>query len=107
MNGYPSVWFDNPEAQSKMGAQASYDPVVAPALVVLQPGGILQAALTITDAGVIDCNHTESIALLIAPPLDHPAEVEFDLQHVVIGATPACFDQDAGLLSVGAVVVAP
>ncbi len=109
MDGYPSVWFNSPEAESVIGAQASFDPVKPPSLVILQPGGILQAALTITNAGTIDCNHTNAIALLVAPPLDHPVDLvdNSDTQHVTIHSTPACVEHKAALLSVGAVTVAP
>lgn len=105
MNGYPAVWFDNPEAQSPIGAQASFDPASTPATVVLQPGGILQAALTITDAGFIDCDHTTSNAFLVAAPKDGPTDLDADIQHVSIDPTQACLGNDAPLLVVGAVTV--
>lgn len=108
MNGYPSVWFDNPQVQGVMGAQAALDPVETAEFVILQPGGILQAALNITDAGLIDCDHTNAIALLVAAPIDHATDVDVsELQHVTIDSTPACLGHDAALLSVGAVTVGP
>lgn len=104
MNGYPQVWFDSPEAQSKLGSAAGQDPGVAPALVILQPDGLLHAAVTITEASFVDgCNVTQSIAMLVSPPLDHEASLDTDLQHVVIPSTDACSGHDIGLITVGPV----
>jgi hypothetical protein len=109
LQGYPSVWFDNPEAQVNMGARAAYDGNNGQLVQSfdLVPGASATAPLTITQAGFVDgCNLVTSIALLVISPL--PAQPISNLsqlwQHVDIGATPACSNDNIGLLTVGAMV---
>jgi Protein of unknown function (DUF4232) len=105
MTGYPNLYFDNPEAQQIMGAAASPDASVAPVAVTLAVGAHAHAAVTITQAGIVEgCTVVTAIAFLVAPPLTHPFNAETDVQHVVIGDTPACTQNTIGLLTVGAVI---
>ncbi len=107
IEGYPTVWFDNPEAQQAMGAAATKEPFdgTVPSFDLV-PGASAVSNLTITEAGFVDgCTMVDSIALLVVPPL--PGEVSDPSQfwrHVPIDATPACSNDDATLLSVSAAI---
>jgi hypothetical protein len=103
IEGYPNVWFDNPEAQQAMGAKAVKEPFgsIVPSFDLV-PGASAVSQLTITQAGLVDgCTIVQSIALLITPPL--PGQVGDPSQfwrHVPIDATDACTEDAVGLLSV-------
>ena len=102
---YPTVWFDNPEAQQPMGAKATKEPHTG--LVPdfdLAPGASATATVTITNAGLVEgCNVVTSIAFLVIPPLpgDPPSEWSKYVQHVEIPATQACTNSSIALITVG------
>ncbi len=105
LTGYPTVWFDNPEGQSPMGAPAGKDTSSGTVPdFTLQPGASATAAVTITDAGLVaGCTPVTAIAFLVIPPIPGgpPADTEMLVQHVVIPATPACANSAIGLITVG------
>jgi hypothetical protein len=102
---YPTVWFDNPEAQQPMGAHSTKEPHTG--LVPdfdLQPGASATATVTITDAGLVDgCNAVTAIAFLVIPPLpgDPPSDWSKYVEHVEIPATQACTNSNIALITVG------
>jgi hypothetical protein len=109
MNGYPSAYFSHPEAFSAMGAVSTNDTVTVPSLVVLAPGDHAQAAVTITRAEIVEgCTVVTATALLVAPPLSHPANFGElgDAQHVDIADTSACNNASISLLAIAAVTAA-
>jgi hypothetical protein len=102
MNGYPTVYIGQPEAEETMGAVSTHDTTSSPSLVTLPPGAAAHATTTITDAGVV-CEPVDTSYLIAAPPLTHPFDANADGQHVynVIGS--GCNDPSISLVEVGAI----
>jgi hypothetical protein len=107
IQGYPTVFFDNPEAQQAMGAKSTKDTSGGPvADFDLVPGASATAPLTITQAGIVDgCTVVTANALLVAPPLPG-AVTDYSgyWQFVGIDPTPACQEDSIGLLTVGSMI---
>jgi hypothetical protein len=107
IQGYPTVFFDNPEAQQAMGAESKKD--TSGGMVAdfdLVPGASATAPLTITQAGIVEgCTVVTANALLIAPPLPG-AVTDYSgyWQFVGIDPTPACQEDSIGLLTVGSMI---
>jgi hypothetical protein len=103
LEGYPIVFMGNSEVAAPVGPQATEDPVVEPVLVDLSPGEAATAALTITQAGIVEgCTVASSDHLVVAPPLDHAFVWEDNGRHVPTPAIDSCLEQTIGLLAVGA-----
>src|SRR5664279_892090 len=53
MQGYPTVYMGQQEAEGTQGAASTNDTSTSPSLVTVAPGAAAHAATTITDAGVV------------------------------------------------------
>jgi hypothetical protein len=103
LQGYPIVFMGNSEVEAPVGPQAAENPVVDPVLVDLAPGEAATAALTITQAGIVEgCTVASSDHLIVAPPLDHVFVWEDDGRHANTPPIDSCFEETIGLLDVGA-----
>lgn len=105
LQGYPTVWFDNPEAQQPMGAPATIDPIggLVPDFD-LEPGASATATVTITQAGIVDgCTLVTANAFLVIPPLPGPPPTDWSsyVRHLPIDPTPACSNDTIALIAVG------
>jgi len=102
LEGYPIVFMGSSEVAAPVGTQAIEDAMSTPALISLNPGNEVTAALTITQAGIVEgCTVATSTHLVVAPPLDHPFVWEDNDRHVPTPAIDSCEEQDIGLLAVG------
>ena len=102
LTGYATVVFDNPEAQQPMGKPASHNPSEPTGPAVSGVGGFSTADLTITDAAIVEgCTVVTATALLVTPP------GLSDYQYVAIDPTPACQNDDIGLLDVSSNYIPP
>jgi hypothetical protein len=72
-------------------------------LVELSPGEAASAALTITQAGIVEgFTVASSDHLVVAAPLDHAFVWEDDGRNVSTPAIDSCVEQTIGLLAAGA-----
>lgn len=102
LEGYPIVFMGSSEVAAPVGTQAIENATSTPVLISLNPGNEVSAALTITQAGIVEgCTVVTSTHLVVAPPLDHPFVWEDDGRHVPTPAIDSCQEQDIGLLAVG------
>lgn len=100
MAGFPIVYMGNSEVAQPVGLPASPDGA-AGAGFVIEPGQAATAALTITQAGIIEgCDVVQTVHLVVAPPQDDPFVWEDDAQHVSIASTDSCNEDSIGLLTV-------
>jgi len=102
MNGFPTVYLGQPEAEEPMGAVSTNDTTSTPALVTVAPGAAAHAAITITDAGVV-CEPVDTTYLIAGPPLSHAFDWNADGEHVDNVNIQGCNDASISLIQVGAV----
>jgi Protein of unknown function (DUF4232) len=102
LDGYAVLYLGSGEVEGPVGQPASPETDTVPSTVVLEPGNVATAAVTITQAGNLEgCNLASTTHFVASPPLDHGFEFELDGQHVDIPETPICYNDDIGLLTVG------
>lgn len=102
MNGYPTVYLGQEEAEGTQGAASTNDTSTSPGLVTIPQGASAHAAITITDAGVV-CDPVDTSYLIAAPPVNHPFDVATDGEHVYNVNVQACNDATISLIEVGPV----
>jgi hypothetical protein len=107
LDGYPILFMGSSEVAEPVGQQATFDDVDVPVPVVLEPGNVAEAAVTITQAGNVGCDIVQTTHFLAAPPLDHTFVWEDDGRNVPIDAIDSCNDDSIGLLMVGGLHPAP
>ena len=103
LDGYAVVYMGSGEVAGPIGQPAQFvGDASALTPIVLEPGNVAIADLTITQAGNLDgCNLATTTHLVASPPVDHDYDWEVDGQHVDIDETNICYNDDIGLLSVG------
>lgn len=107
LDGYPILFMGSSEVAQPVGQQATPDDVDLPVPVVLEPGNVAEAAVTITQAGNVGCEIVQTTHFVAAPPLDHAFVWEDDGRNVPIDAIDSCNDDSIGLLMVGGLHPAP
>ena len=102
LDGYPILYMGSGEIAAQVGQPATPEEGTVASTVVLEPGNVATATVTITQAGNIEgCDLATTTHLVAAPPQDHPFVFDDDGRHVPIDETPICYNDDIGLLTVG------
>jgi hypothetical protein len=107
LDGYPILFMGSSEVAEPVGQQASQNDVDPPVPVVLEPGNVAEAAVTITQAGNVGCDIVQTTHFVAAPPLDHAFAWLDDGRNVPIDAIDSCNEDSVGLLMVGGLHPAP
>jgi hypothetical protein len=107
LDGYPVLFMGSSEVAEPVGPQATQDDADPPVAVVLEPGNVAEAAVTITQAGNVGCEIVQTTHFVAAPPLDHAFVWEDDGRDVPIDPIDSCNDDSTGLLMVGGLHPAP
>jgi hypothetical protein len=107
MAGFPIVYMGNSEVAGPAGRPASPDGAAGSGFVIA-PGEAATSAVTITQAGIIEgCAVVQTTHLVVAPPQDDPFVWEDDGRNVPVASTDSCNEPDIGLITVGALQLAP
>lgn len=108
LEGFPMVYFGNPESAGPIGARSNNDGASTSPVVLAPAGGSATAAVTIANAGMAGvCEPVESSKLLVrlpdAPNVSYSEGIGWG-RSVPIDPLPACLDNSITLITVGSVV---
>ncbi|MBN9150292.1 MAG: DUF4232 domain-containing protein [Cryobacterium sp.] len=109
LEGFPIVYFGNPEVAGPIGARSSANGSPTGPVVLAPSGGAAVSEVTITNAAVTGvCDPLETSKLLVrlpdAPDIPYSDGIGW-ARSVPINPMPACLDESIGLIVVGSIDV--